>query len=167
MLIILFRFQIFRFQRMNVAKRQHIPIPIKPAQIPGLSLPTFMLLCTICPLVFEASLKFKLASEISKAASQRDRIQQLQNELIKARRHTLHKWNLNNSCQCICSVYIVYCSVFLSCVLCRGMTARRSYLNFREFSSSSGRICSATRVAWQKWQLWRPQWKSRTRWTVS
>ncbi|KAF0041070.1 hypothetical protein F2P81_006968 [Scophthalmus maximus] len=32
---------------------------------------------------FEASLKFKLASETSKAASQRDRIQQLQNELIK------------------------------------------------------------------------------------
>uniref|UniRef100_A0A3Q3LAC5 Coiled-coil domain containing 33 n=1 Tax=Mastacembelus armatus TaxID=205130 RepID=A0A3Q3LAC5_9TELE len=30
-----------------------------------------------------ASLKFKLASETSKAASQRDRIQQLQNELIK------------------------------------------------------------------------------------
>ncbi|CAK6950984.1 coiled-coil domain-containing protein 33 [Scomber scombrus] len=32
---------------------------------------------------FEASLKFKLASETSKAALQRDRIQQLQNELIR------------------------------------------------------------------------------------
>lgn len=36
-----------------------------------------------CP--FEASLKFRLASEASKATSQRDRIQQLQNELIKVR----------------------------------------------------------------------------------
>lgn len=42
---------------------------------------TFMLLCTICSL--EASLRFELASETSKAASQWDRIQQLQNDLIK------------------------------------------------------------------------------------
>lgn len=37
---------------------------------------------------FEASLKFKLASETSKAALQSDRIQQLQNELIRVRQHT-------------------------------------------------------------------------------
>lgn len=39
---------------------------------------------------FEASLKFKLASETSKAVSQRDRIQQLQNSLIKVRKYMFH-----------------------------------------------------------------------------
>lgn len=62
---------------------------------------TCMLLCTICSL--EASLRFKLASETSKAASQWDRIQQLQNDLIK-----VGKCLFTNYIVHFC-VHVVYC----------------------------------------------------------
>lgn len=139
-------------------KRQHVTLPQR--------------ICTVCFLIqiyaavynsswcsLEASLKFKLASETSKVASQRDRIQQLQNELIKVRNNTIHtaqKWN--NPWQ----FSLLLC--FLS-VLCRKMTARRSCWNFRESTGNRSNY-SNTRITRQRWPVWRPQWNSRKRWTL-
>lgn len=75
-----------------------------------------MLLCTICSL--EASLKFKLASETSKAALQRDRIQQLQNDLIKVRKCMFTNEIIHFG------VYVVFIKFT---VPCRRMTVRWSY----------------------------------------
>lgn len=62
---------------------------------------TFMLLFTICSL--EASLRLELANETSKAASQWDRIQQLQNDLIKVEKSLFTNYVVHFS------VYVVYC----------------------------------------------------------
>lgn len=70
-----------------------------------------MLLCTICSL--EASLRFELASETSKAASQWDRIQQLQNDLIKVGK-------------CLFTNDIVHFSVYVVCCLSLGVVLQKN-----------------------------------------
>lgn len=70
----------------------------------------------------EMSMKFKMARETNKAASQRDRIQDLQNELIKG--FFFHQ-RITNSIIHL-SVYVVFLLMYFT-VLCRRMTARRSF----------------------------------------
>lgn len=118
----------FWFQCLNIAaRRQHN------RHAPNKTFYSFAGLWTFCSL--EASLKFKLSGEASEAASQRNRIQQLQNELIKVRKKASSIY-----LQCLPRV------VFMNMVLCRRMTLRRSSWDFRELCSSRRWIRSTTRV---------------------